>query len=64
MDACFKKKTNWGPQKLIFGARVVNPWNELYEKTVTVYIVEKFKRKLSEFGYWDMEGVLTQTVVF
>jgi len=32
-------------------ARVVNPWNELDEKTVSVDMVEEFKRKLSEFGY-------------
>jgi len=30
---------------------MVNPWNELDEKTVAVDTVDKFKRKLSEFGY-------------
>jgi len=30
---------------------VVNPWNEQDEETVTVDAVDKFKRKLSEFGY-------------
>jgi len=30
---------------------VVKPWNELFEKSVAVYTVEKFQRKLSEFGY-------------
>jgi len=44
--------------------RVVNLWNELDEETVTVDTVDKFKRKLSELGYLDMEVVLTQTVVF
>jgi len=29
----------------------VNPWNELDEKTVTVDMVDKFKKQLSEFGY-------------
>jgi len=43
---------------------VVNPWNELDEKTVAVDTVEKFKGKLSEYGYKDMKGVLAQTVVF
>jgi len=37
---------------------VVNQWNELNEKTVAVDAVEKFKRKLSEFGYYDIEVVL------
>jgi len=32
-------------------ARVVNPWNDLDEKTVTVDTVEKFMIQLSEFGY-------------
>ena len=31
--------------------RVVNPWNDLDKKTVTVDTVEKFKRQMSEFGY-------------
>lgn len=30
---------------------VVKPWNELFEKSVAVDTVEKFQRKLSEFGY-------------
>ena len=34
-----------------FSARVVNPWNDLDEKTVTGDTVDKFKRQLSEFGY-------------
>ena len=36
-----------------FGARVVNPWNDLDEKTVrpTVDTGDTFKRQLSEFGY-------------
>ena len=34
-----------------FSARLVNPWNDLDEKTVTVDTVDKFKRQLSEFGY-------------
>lgn len=42
---------------------VVNPWNKLDEETVAVGMVEKFKQ-LSEFGYWDMTVVLTQTGVF
>src|SRR6218665_1357214 len=34
-----------------FSARVVNPWTELDEKAIAVKMVEKFKRKLSGFGY-------------
>ena len=40
----YKKQTG----TLIFSVRV---WNELNEKTVAVDMVEKFKRKPSEFGY-------------
>lgn len=35
-----------------FSARVVNPWNELDKKTVTEATVDKFKRTLSELGYY------------
>ena len=49
--------------KRFFSAWVVNPWNKLDEETVAVGMVEKFKQ-LSEFGYWDMTVVLTQTGVF
>jgi len=42
-------KDKLGPRGIdSFSARVVNPW---IEKTVTVDTVDKFKRKLSEFGY-------------
>jgi len=34
-----------------FSARAGILWNELDEETVTVDMVDKFKRKLSEFGY-------------
>ena len=34
-----------------FSARTVNPWNKLDEKTLSIDTVEKFERKLSEFGY-------------
>jgi len=30
---------------------MVNPWKEQDEKTVAEDMVEKLKRKLSEFGY-------------
>jgi len=38
---------------------MVNPWNELDEETVVEDTVEKFKRKPSEFGYQNMEVVLS-----
>ena len=59
----YKKRTGTRRNRF-FSVRVVNPENELDEKTVTVDTVDKFKSKLSEFGYLDMEVVLTQTVVF
>src|SRR6218665_1134173 len=59
----YKKQTGTRRNRF-FSARLVNPWNELDENTVTVDTVDKFRRKLSEFGYYDMEVVLTQTVVF
>jgi len=46
----FQKQT-WTWRNGFFRARLVNPWNELDEKTVAVDKVEKFKRKLSEFRY-------------
>jgi len=46
----YKKRT--GIQRTRFiSARVVNPWNDLDEKAVTVDTVDTFKRQLSEFGY-------------
>src|SRR6218665_266939 len=59
----YKKRTRIQRNRF-FSVRVVNPWNDLDEKTVTVDTVDKFKRQLSEFGYKDMKVVLTQTVVF
>ena len=48
-----------GPRRNgFFSASVVN------SAGLTVESVEKFKRQPSEFGYWDMEVVLAQTVVF
>ena len=46
----YKKRT--GIRRNRFSsARVVNPWSDLDEKTVTVDTVDKLKRQLSEFGY-------------
>src|SRR6218665_2577189 len=56
------KNRNGIRKNRFFSERVVNPWNDLDERTVTVDTVDKFKRQLSEFGYLDMEVVLTQTV--
>src|SRR6218665_2486574 len=46
----YKKRTGIRKNRF-FSARVVNPWNDLGERTVTVDTVDKFKRQLSEFGY-------------
>jgi len=46
-----KRKMATKDQNRFFSARVVNPWNDLDERTVTVDTVDKFKRQLSEFGY-------------
>ena len=48
-DTSYIKKT-WTRKNRFFSARVVNLWNELEEKSVAIDIVEKFKRKRSEFG--------------
>src|SRR6218665_2215163 len=45
----YKKRTGIRRNRF-FCARVVNPWNDLDEKTVAVDTVDKFKRHLSEFG--------------
>ena len=48
---------SWGQRVLhlwknrLFSVRVVNPWNELDEKTVAVDMVDKFQREGCEFGY-------------
>jgi len=46
----YKKQTGTRRNRF-FSVRVVNPWNKLDEKTVAENTVEKFKKKLSEFGY-------------
>lgn len=46
---------------------MVKPWNELFEKSVAVDTVEKFQRKLSEFGYYRLgygSGSYTDRLVF
>ena len=45
----YKKRTGVRMNRF-FSARVVNPWNDLDERTVTADTVDKFKRQLSEFG--------------
>jgi len=50
-DTSYIKKQTGTRRNRFFNARMVNPWNELDEKTVAVDTVETFKRKLSEFGY-------------
>src|SRR6218665_1530088 len=47
----YKKRSGGIRKNRFFSARVVNPWNDLDERTVTVDTVDKFKRQLSEFGY-------------
>lgn len=44
-----KRKMATKDQNRFFSARVVNPWNVLGEKNVTVGMVDIFKRQLSEF---------------
>ena len=49
-DASCLKKLELGGIDFV-RANVVNPWNELDEKTVSADTVEKLKRKLSEYEY-------------
>src|SRR6218665_3700790 len=50
-DTSFIKNELGFQKNRFFSARVINPWNDLDERTVTVDTVDKFKRQLSEFGY-------------
>lgn len=44
------KKQTGTLKKIFLSAGVANPWNELSEETFVVDTMEKFTRKLSEFG--------------
>ena len=46
----YKRQTGTQRNSFFSFSRVVNPWIELDEKTVALDMVEKFRRKLSEFG--------------
>ena len=45
------KRTDGVMKQRFFSGRVVNPWNELSDETVSVGTVEDFKKKLGLMGY-------------